>query len=142
MKKDFVILLDGKNGMFRTENSLTLFQDHVTELRIKEALQSIKKLAKEMTKHGEIHMDIMESVNYSRSSKFRLIFGRNWNGITVDFRKITPQGDFSDSTIYTFTTERSMYAWIMKFVEQEIRNTFTIIPEERCLYLQSLDTND
>lgn len=140
MATNFVIEISGKNGSFRTENKLTIFQQHVTENRLKDELQAIKKCIKQMNKSGEITIDIAESVNYSYNYQFRLIIGKFSNAFQVDFRKKTEIGDFSDSTFYNFTSERSMYTWIMKFVEQQIRTTVGEIPVERSLFSQSLDT--
>jgi hypothetical protein len=71
MATNFVIEISGKNGIFRTENKLTIFQQHVTENRLKDELQDIKKCIKQMNKSGEITIDIAESVNYSYNYQFQ-----------------------------------------------------------------------
>lgn len=131
-----IIRLQGKNGIFRTENEAVLFKNHVTKKNMVDTWKSIHKELGKMLKDGEVRVDIIESIHYNRSDKVRLII-RRWENM-VEYRPITRFNDFSDITENKFTTQKQQLDYTIKILQSHFMEIVGEIPENESIFAQSL----
>ena len=136
MKKDFNIVLNGKNGVFRTENRLNIFAQHVESKSFTEEMKAIRAEIVKMAKRDEVSIDLNELVDYSTHSKYRLIV-RRWD-LELEVRPITRMNDFSDITTYKFTSESERMKYIMNFIKGFATELFENDIPEKSYYAQTL----
>jgi ribosomal protein L30E len=137
MRQHFKVQLSGKNGIFRTENNLIIFADHVTTTRLEDELKAIRSEIKKMLKSGEVMIDLGSMMDYNTNYTNRLIV-KTWD-CECEVRPRTRVNDFSDITVYKFTSDAARMNYIMKFIKSFVYECFeNDIPEEKSYYAQTL----
>jgi hypothetical protein len=140
------IKLSYEEAGFKTEKRLTLYRDHVTELELKDQLKAIKavivKAMKTTRDNPWVEVDYMD-MDYHTTHQTRVILNRYmWDDTwEMDYRRWTGH-DFSDKKEMHFATQAAMIKFAIQDVEKLIRRPFRNMPEERSVYMQSLDAKD
>lgn len=134
-----IVTIDGKNGMFRSENSVTLFRQHETKKTIDEKIPMMIKEMKKMLKQGEIRIDVLSmNADYNRYDEYRWIMHSGWNHPTLDSRKFNGH-DFGDREEVTYEKESFMFKEFTKKFTQVVKYILGELPEDQTLYGQELD---
>jgi hypothetical protein len=136
MRKDFKIQLSGKNGIFRTENNLIIFADHVEVDKLAGELKAVRSEIKKMLKSGEVMVDLGTMVDYNTTYSHRLIIKTYC--LECEVRPKTKIHDFSDITTYTFTSETIRINYIMNFIESLAMECFENDVPEKSYFAQTL----
>jgi hypothetical protein len=136
MRKNFKVQLSGKNGIFRTENNLIIFAEHVEVKRFADELKAIRSEIKKMLKSGEVMIDLGAMVEYETNYTNRLIV-RRWD-CECEVRPKTRFNDFSDIVTYKFTSDAARLNYIMKFIESLAYECFENDIPEKSYFAQTL----
>lgn len=134
------IELDGKEGLFRTQKSVSLFLGHTVKVELEHDLKIIKKEITKMIKAGECRIDLFTmDKDCRRTDKIRMIPVARWTGeFELDYR-VCNGYDFSDSKVYNFTSLVQMVNYVMKELTKFIDETMGELPEDRSWYQQLID---
>jgi uncharacterized coiled-coil protein SlyX len=136
------IQLRSKEGIFRVEKDVTLFQSHTTIEELNEVLAAVKKEITKLSKQSEVTVDVLSmDSDYNRTDKCRIILRGEYRGVfVVDVRKFNGY-DYSDSTEYNFVNVRDLLKYTMKTINEYANSIMGNLPEEHSYYSQELESN-
>lgn len=112
-KKSVVFTIDGQDGIFKFDKSVTMYWENITQKSFKEIIAAVIKESRKYCKREQVCLDIlsMEYGSYKRESKYRFIIHAGWSGIELDVRRFNGY-DFSDSKVFTFATENDLFKYL------------------------------
>lgn len=142
MKNVKIELSYNKDG-FHMNQWKVLFYEHITEQTMKEAVQQIKKIVRNVLKTDDITIDVMEHEFGGTVSKMRYClnhWGENGNS-KMDYRPFNGY-DFSDVHDLTFCDNSQMVLWLGKSIKDEIRKIIPDIPVIDSRYALSIRNED
>lgn len=140
MKKNFFIKLSGKNGIFRSENDLTLFSQHLTVEKVDDYMKAIRAEIKKMSKYDYVTIDLGAETSFSEYTaewSNRLIVQKY--DLVCEVRPVTVLGDFSDTIEHTFDTEQKRLNYVINFIKSVVYEANdNNIPTEESDYQRTL----
>ena len=119
-RQSLVYALDGHEGIFDVTKEVRVFWEHTSQKRLKDINGEVVKQIKKLSKDSSCSLDIMRSssTNYKRDSYMRYIISNNWSNVQIDVRKFNGY-DFSESTVYTFTEGKALFAYLKKELQEK-----------------------
>jgi hypothetical protein len=131
MRKSVHLTIEGKNGIFRQENTLSLFLKHTTQDSFASDLKELRKLSAGLIKSGELMITLCSmDENFNRNDEARYIYRGSWNGtIILEVRKFNGY-DYSESKELHFTKDLDLLKYMIIEIDTTIRKIMGNLPEQ------------